>query len=95
MPADSPAQPQPRQIAVDREVQWLERRRELLLRSIAEMQHHQIHPHLDAELLPDVGEMLAWAKEELDRVDWALTELSDRGRLPSGALPDSDPASEA
>jgi hypothetical protein len=95
MPSDSPVPSQPQPDVAERELHWLERRRDLLLRSIAEMQHHQIYPHLDPELLPDVGEMLAWAQEELGRVERCISELSARGRLPSGALPVSDPASEA
>jgi hypothetical protein len=81
--------------SLSEELDWLQRRRTLLLRSIAEMQHHQNFPNLSPELLPDVGEMLAWAQDELARVDARIAELSALRRLQSDAPPDSDPASEA
>jgi len=75
------------------ELEWLKRRRTLLQRSIAEMRHHQIVPNLNADLMPDVGELLVWAQDELSRVERAICDMLTSGRLPSAGPPDSDAAS--
>jgi hypothetical protein len=75
------------------ELDWLERRRALLVRSIAEMEHHQLAPNLSPDLMPNVGELLIWAKWELARVDAAIEKFSDSESLPSEPPPVSDPPS--
>jgi hypothetical protein len=75
------------------EIEWLERRRALLLRSIAEMDHHQLAPSLDPELMPNVAELLIWAKWELGRVEAAIEKLAETQGLPTDPPPDSDPPS--
>ena len=75
------------------DLEWLQRRRGLLVRSIAEMEHQQLTPGQTLELVPEVGELLIWAKWELVRVDSAIAALSDGESLPTDAPPVSDPPS--
>lgn len=50
------------------ELVWLERREEILVRAIDEMESHEQHPFLDGALHPDVPASLTWARNELARV---------------------------
>jgi hypothetical protein len=75
------------------EMDWLERRRALLVRSIAEMNHHQLAPNLDPNMVPDVADLLIWAKWELGRVEAAIEKLGETESLPTDPPPDSDPPS--
>jgi hypothetical protein len=57
------------------------------------MEHHQLSPNLNPDLMPNVGELLIWANRELTRVDSAIARLSEPQNLPSDAAPVSDPRS--
>ena len=58
---------------------WLERRRELLERAIAEMQAHLERPCLDPQLNPDVAGCLAWAKAEVERLSAQPPQAASSG----------------
>jgi hypothetical protein len=75
------------------DLEWLQRRRGLLVRSIAEMEHHQRTPNLSPEMVPDVADLLDWAILDLARVDAAIAGPPEPETLPSAATPDSAPPS--
>ena len=60
---------------VARELLWLKRRRELLLRAIAEMEHNVAVPEIRLELVSNVPELLGWAKSELGRIEKRITQI--------------------
>jgi len=57
---------------------WLLRRREILTRAIAEMEQHQLRPQLDRNLIPNVDELLAWARCEMGRIETELFNCSSQ-----------------
>lgn len=62
--------------AANRELLWLNRRRELLLRAIAEMEHNVAAPEARLELVTNVPELLGWAKAELARIEARIAQIA-------------------
>jgi|GEM_PF-3734596 len=58
------------------ELVWLKRRREIVVRAIAEMEEHAVVAHLDEKMNPDIPGSLAWARGELSRIDARIGKLS-------------------
>lgn len=62
--------------AVARELVWLNRRRDLLRRAIAEMEHNVASPGIRLELVSNVPELLAWARTELTRIETRIAKIA-------------------
>ena len=59
-----------------RELLWLNRRRELLLRAISEMEQNEATPEMRLELVSNVPELLGWARRELERIEARIAQIA-------------------
>lgn len=57
------------------ELPWLKRRLQIIDRAIAEMEVHEVKPHLSEVLNPDIAGALEWARDEKVRVESELKQL--------------------
>lgn len=62
------------------ELTWLKRRNEILIRAIAEMEAHEVAPHLDQDLNPDIPVTLNWARREHANVERLIAALTAQPR---------------
>lgn len=76
IPEDPSAGAGSRSPDVTRELVWLNRRRDLLLRAIAEMEHNVATPGIRLELVSNIPELLAWAKTELGRIEARIARIA-------------------
>lgn len=60
-----------------RELLWLNRRRDLLLRAISEMEYNVTTPGIRLELVSNIPELLAWAKGELARIEERIARIGE------------------
>ena len=59
-----------------RELLWLNRRRDLLLRAISEMEYNVATPGIRLELVSNIPELLAWAKGELAHIEKRIARIA-------------------
>lgn len=75
-PEDPPADMGSRPPDAARELLWLNRRRDLLLRAISEMEYNVATPGIRLELVSNIPELLAWAKGELARIEKRIARIA-------------------
>lgn len=61
-----------------RELLWLNRRRDLLRRAIAEMEHDASGSGIRLELVSNVPELLGWARSELARIELRIARIDSK-----------------
>ena len=59
------------------ELDWLKRRRDVLLRAIAEMRSHNLAPQLSLTTSAELPGLIGWAERELDRVRSCIATMED------------------
>jgi hypothetical protein len=74
-PDDPPAEAGGRTPDAARELLWLNRRRDLLLRAISEMEYNVATPGIRLELVSNIPELLAWARGELARIEERIARI--------------------
>lgn len=61
---------------MEAELNWLMRRREIIRRALAEMEHQEANSIVPDLVDPDLPGSLCWAREELAKIEMRIAELS-------------------